>query len=92
MDTSKLLDLRFFRRLLFCSALADLLLFVCISCDGSSLVDDGILVGVSSSGSLLISCAEEAREESIDIRSVLEQTMPVEDESLGGAAVDDEVD
>jgi hypothetical protein len=41
---------------------------------------------------LLISCAEEAREESIDIRSVLEQTIPVEDGGLGGADVDDEVD
>lgn len=92
MDTSKLLDLRFFRRLLFCSALAELLLFHFSSSDGSSLVDEGILVGISSSGFLLISCAEEAREEIIDIRSVLEQTMPVEEGGLGGGAVDDGVD
>lgn len=93
MDTSKLLDRRFFRRLLFWSADAVaemlLLLFLCTSfIDSLPLPDAGTLGAVSSSGSLLISCAEEAREERIDIRSVLEQTIPVDEDGFGGAAED----
>jgi hypothetical protein len=92
MDISKLLDLRFFRRLLFRLLLAELLSLCCASCDEFSLVDNGIPVGVLSAGSLLISCAEEEREVSTDVRSLLEHAMPVGVDGLGGAAVDAEVE
>ena len=92
IDTSKLLDRKFFSRFLFSSALGELLLSLFPApCEESfPLVDDDTLDGLSSPGSLLITCAEEAREEMIDMRSVLEQMMPVDDDGLGGVAEDPE--
>lgn len=86
IDTSKLLDRKFFSRFRLSSALVELLLslFRAFCEEFFSLVVDDTLDGFSSPGSLLISCAEEAREERIDIRSVLVQIIPVD--VLGDAA------
>jgi hypothetical protein len=88
------LDRKFFSRFLFSSALVELLLslFRAFCAESFSLLHDDTLDDFSSPGSLLISCAEEAREERIDIRSVLEQMIPVDDDGFEDAAEGPEED